>query len=153
MSNLALVGIYTATELDIAPVKLEDGNYYIVVSDRSGNHYTVTAKVSSSDLECNVKESTDKFIKLTCNRRSDQIIRYEIYLNGELVTSTYAAEQTFDKAGQYTIYIQDIYGNVFSEEYIFNRNYPTVTWKYLGEDGRYHVYDPESSDTNGFILT
>ena len=153
VSNLALVGIYTATELDIAPVKLEDGNYYIVVSDRSGNHYTVTAKVSSSDLECNVKESTDKFIKLTCNRRSDQIIRYEIYLNGELVTSTYAAEQTFDKAGQYTIYIQDIYGNVFSEEYIFNRNYPTVTWKYLGEDGRYHVYDPESSDTNGFILS
>lgn len=153
VSSLSLVGIYTANDLDQAPIKMDDGNYYIVVSDRSGNHYTVTAKVSSTVLECKIKETTDKFIKLTCNRKSDQILRYEVYLNGELVTSTYAAEQTFDKAGLYTIYIQDIYGNVFSEERLFNRNYPTVTWKYLGADGKYYVYDPNDSNTNGFIMT
>jgi hypothetical protein len=134
-------------------VKLDDGNYYIVISDRSGNHYTVTAKVSSTGLECNIKESTDKYIRLTCNRRDDQILRYEIYLNGTLVTSTYAPEQTFDKAGLYTIYVQDIYGNEFSQEYIFNRNYPTVTWKYLGSDGKYHEYDPNGTSANGFVLT
>jgi hypothetical protein len=153
VSNLSLVGIYTAGDLALSPIKLEDGNYYIVVSDRSGNHYTVTAKISSSDLECQIKETPDKFIKLTCNRRGDQILRYEVYLNGELITSTYEAEQTFDKAGFYTVYIQDIYGNEFSKEYLFNRNYPTVTWRYYGADQKYHVYDPKDTNTNGFILT
>ena len=153
VSNLSLVSVYTADELDGSPIKLDDGNYYIVISDRSGNHYTVTAKVSSTGLECNIKESTDKYIRLTCNRRDDQILRYEIYLNGTLVTSTYAPEQTFDKAGLYTIYVQDIYGNEFSQEYIFNRNYPTVTWKYLGSDGKYHEYDPNGTSANGFVLT
>ena len=152
-SSLSLVGVYTAADLALAPVKLADGNYYIVVSDRSGNHYTVTAKVSSTSLECDIKESVDKYIKLTCNRRSDQIYRYEVYLNGELLTSTYAEEQTFTKAGAYTIYIQDIYGNEFSEEYLFERNYPTVTWKYYGPDGKYHTYDQEDTNTQGFVLT
>lgn len=153
VSTLALVGVYTAEELDHAPVQLEDGNYYLVVSDRSGNHYTVTAKVSSSGLDCIIKENKDKFIKLTCNRKPDQILRYEVYLNGDLLTSTFAAEQTFDKAGIYNIYVQDIYGNVYTEEYIFNRNYPTVTWKYLGTDGKYHTYNPDTSSINGFVLT
>ena len=153
VSNLSLVGIYTANELDLAPIKLDDGNYYIVVADRSGNHYTVTAKVSSTDLECTLKEYTDKFIKLTCNRRNDQILRYEVYLNGELVTSTYAPEQTFEKAGLYTVYIKDIYGNEYSKEHLFNRNYPTVTWKYRGTDGKYHAYDPTDKNANGFVLT
>ncbi len=153
VSNLSLVGIYTAQELENAPVKLDDGNYYIIVADRSGNCYTVTAKVSSSDLECTVKESNDKFIRLTCNRRVDQILRYEVYLNGELVTSTYSPDQTFDKAGIYNIYVQDIYGNEFSDEYVFSRNYPTVTWRYLSSDGRYHLYDPKAENNEGFVMT
>ena len=147
------MGIYTVNDLAYVPVKLEDGNYYIAVSDRSGNCYTVTAKVNSTPLECNLRESTDRFIKLTCNRKSTQIQRYEVYLNGELVTSTYSAEQTFDKAGLYTIYIQDIYGNEFFKQHLFHRNYPTVTWKYLGTDGRYHAYDPNDASANGFVLT
>ena len=153
VANLALVGIYTASELDLAPIQLEDGNYYIVVADRSGNHYTVTAKVSMTDLECTLKEYTDRYIRLTCNRRNDQILRYEVKLNGELVTSTYVAEQTFDKAGLYTVYIQDIYGNEYVAEHLFSRNYPTVTWKYLGTDGKYHAYDPKDTNANGFVLT
>ena len=152
VANLELIRVYTAEELDLAPAELDDGNYYIVVSDRSGNHYTVTAKVSSTGLDCMIKETPDKFIKLTCNRKNDQILRYEIYLNGSLVTSTYAAEATFEKAGLYTIYVQDIYGNVFSEEYMFSRNYPSVTWKYLGTDGKYHVYDPDKAEGSGFVM-
>ena len=153
VANLDFVGVYTAEELELAPVSLEDGNYYIVVSDRSGNHYTVNAKISSSDLQCEIREYPDKFIKLTCNRKSDQILRYEVYLNGVLVTSTYAIEQTFEQAGLYTIYVQDIYGNEFSEEFLFSRNYPTVTWKYLGSDGKYHAYDEKSPSTDGFVMT
>lgn len=153
VSNLSLVGIYSAQMLDSESVKLEDGNYYIVVSDRSGNHYTITAKVSGTPLECQIKETEDKFIRLTCNRRGDQILRYEVYLNGELITSTYAAEATFDRAGLYTINIQDIYGNIFAQEYQFERNYPTVNWKYLGDDGKYHTYDPDATDTEGFVMS
>lgn len=153
VSNLALVGVYTANDLESSHVKLEDGNYYIVISDRSGNHYTVTARVSSTELECIIKESEDKHIKLTCNRRKDQILRYEVYLNGELVTSTYEPDQTFTEAGSYRIYIQDIFGNEFlKEEYIFERNYPDVTWKYVGSDGRFHTYDPEAEKIDGFVM-
>ena len=153
VSTLSLVGIYTANDLQLANIKLEDGNYYLVVSDRSGNHYIITAKISSTILECNIKETADRFIRLTCNRKDDQILRYEIYLNGVLVTSKYEADQTFDKAGLYTIYVQDIYGNEFREDYLFERNYPTVTWKYLGADNKYHTYDPKDTNTNGFVLT
>ena len=152
-SSLTLESIYTAYDLEQSSIKLEDGNYYLVVADRSGNHYTVTAKVSSSDLSCELKQSQDRFIRLTCNRKGDQIVRYEIYLNGELLTSTYSPEQTFDKAGLYSIYIQDIYGNVFAKEYLFHRNYPTVTWKYFGSDGKYHTYDSMDTGANGFAMT
>ena len=152
-TNLSLVDVYMAADLSGEPVKLEDGNYYIVVADRSGNHYTVTAKVSSTELECNIKESEDRYIRLTCNRKPDQIRTYEVYLFGELVTSTYSADQTFERAGLYTIYIQDIYGNEYSKEWLFERNYPTVTWKYYGEDGKYHTYDSKDSGANGFMMT
>ena len=157
VSNSSLVGVYTAAELDLSPVKLADGNYYIIVSDRSGNHYTITAKVSSTPLECNIKTVEDRYIKITCNRRKDQILRYEVYLNGVLLSSTYSEEQSFTKAGLYDIYIQDIYGNEFirnDEELI--RNYPTVTWKYYGADGKYHIYDPKNKEVanqSGFVLT
>ena len=154
VSNLSLVGVYTAQDLDEAPLKLDDGNYYIVVSDRSGNHYTITAKISSSMLDCQIKEYPDKFIKLTCSRRSDQILRYEVYLNGELLTSIYSPDQNFEKAGVYTIYVQDIYGNEFSEEVVFSRSYPVVSWKYLGEDGKYRAYNPENPISGeGFVMT
>ena len=153
VSSLALVGIYKAGDLEHSPVKLDDGNYYVVVADRSGNSYTITAKVSSSGLDCQIRPTPNKFIKLTCNRRSDQILKYEVYLNGDLVTSTYKAEQTFDKTGLYTIHIQDIYGNVYSEEYTFGRDFPTVSWKYLGEDGKYHNYDKDATDAGGFMMT
>ena len=153
ISNLSFVGTYTAEDLDVSPIKLEDGNYYIVVSDRSGNHYTVTARVSSTALECSIKENVNQHVKLTCNRRGDQIQVYEVYLNGKLLTSTYKAEDVFEKAGLYQIYIQDIYGNEFSEEITFVRNYPTVTWKYYGADGKYHTYDPNDQSVTGFVLT
>ena len=153
VKDLFRVGVYTAEELELSPLRLEDGNYYLVISDRSGNHYTITAKISSTNLECVVTEYPDKFIKLTCNRRADQILRYEVYLNGELFTSEYASENPFEDAGIYTIYIQDIYGNEFSEEYVFTRNYPTVNWKYLASDGMFRAYDSESASTDGFVMT
>ena len=150
VSNLALVGVYIASDLALEPVKLEDGNYYVVVSDRSGNHYTLTVKVSSTSFETKITKSDNRYIKITCNRRSDQILRYEVYLDGELLTSTYAEERTFTDAGLYKIYIQDIYGNEYIKEERFERNYPTVTWKYCGSDQKFHVYDENDTSATGF---
>ncbi|MBO7302638.1 MAG: hypothetical protein J6U68_00450, partial [Clostridia bacterium] len=149
-SNFSLVATYTFGDLENTYIRLEDGNYYIVVSDRSGNHYTINAKVSSTPLECEIKETTNKNIKVTCNRNANQILRYEIYLNGELVTSTYSADQSFTDSGEYNIYIQDIYGNIFTRTYTFTRSYPTVTWKYCGADGKFHAYDSKDTNINGF---
>ena len=152
-SDLSQVGVYSASELSESPVKISDGNYYVVVADRSGNHYTIAVKISASSLECKITETKNKYVKLTCNRKNDEILRYEVYLDGALVTSTYVSEQTFDKAGVYTIYIQDIYGNVFSEdEYTFTRNYPEVTWKYVGSDGKTYTYDPKKPGADGFAM-
>ena len=153
VSDLSLVKIYTADELSVSPARISDGNYYIVVADRSGNHFTITAKVNSAPLACDIKESTDRFIKLTCNRRKDQIVRYEVYLDGELLTSTYAEERTFHDTGRYTIHIQDIYGNDFNKTYDFSRSYPEITWKYLAEDGWYYNYDPERTIESGFSMS
>ena len=44
-------------------MKLADGKYYIVVSDRSGNSYTIIADVNVSALECDVKESENNYVK------------------------------------------------------------------------------------------
>ena len=85
-----------------------------MVADRSGNHYTITARVYSVALSCKVTKTEDKSIKLECNRSENQILRYEVYLNGELLTSTYETSATFTKAGRYKFYVQDIYNNVFT---------------------------------------
>ena len=152
-NSLSLVGVYTADELVANPVSLKNGNYQVVVADRSGNHYTVSVKVNDVLLKCEIKEYADSSIKLTCNRSQNEISRYEVYLNGELVTATYAQEKTFKDAGHYTIYIQDIYGGVYTEQYDFERSAPTVSWRYLGEDGKYHNYDPNSTGADGFAMS
>jgi len=161
MSNLALVKVYTVQDLKRGSVKIDDGKYYIVIADRSGNRYTLTADINVSALECEVKESTNSYIKLTCNRSASQIMVYEVYRNGELVTSTYANENTFRESGNYSIYVRDIYGNEYLDEVEFVRNYPKLTWKYYGTDDKYHTYvspeeggvSLEESALNGFVET
>ena len=66
-SSLSLVGIYTAADLALAPIKMADGNYYIVVSDRSGNHYTLTAKVDKARLDPTPGTLTDGQVPKTVN--------------------------------------------------------------------------------------
>lgn len=153
MSTLALVNVYTAQDLKRGSMKIDDGKYYIVVADRSGNSYTITADINITALECDIKESKNSYIKLTCNRIASQIMVYEVYLNGNLVTSTYSSENTFRDSGTYSIYIRDIYGNEYTKEYDFVRNYPELDWKYLGSDGKYHTYDKNETEANGFVMT
>ena len=114
----------------------------------------IDVTINKGDVVCVIGPSgSGKSTFLRCLNLLEKPSDGEIYFNGELITSTYSEEQTFEKAGLYNIYILDIYGNEYIEEYLFERNYPKVTWRYLGSDGKYHTYDPESEELGGFVLT
>ena len=63
------------TDLQKATVDIPDGNYYMVVADRSGNSYTMKLYINSSMLNCEIKEVENVKIKFTCDRQR----RYRIF--------------------------------------------------------------------------
>lgn len=152
-SDDTFLGMYTKNDIATLEYILSNGVYTVIVADRSGNRYRVDVSVSDTPLECKITEVENKYIRLTCNRKDSNIKRYEIYRNGKLETSSYSAEATFRESGLYRIYVEDIYGNIYEEEYQFNRDYPTVTWKYLGADGKYHEYNANDKSIVGFNMT
>ena len=145
VSNFELCGVYAMTDLQKTSIDVPDGDYYMVVSDRSGNSYVMTLHINSSELKCDIKESENIKIRFTCDRKASQIQDFYVKRNGILVSAKYATELDFTESGVYEIYVKDIYGNVFGPEfYDFERVYPEVEWKYRDESGHYVSYDAEN---------
>ena len=152
ISGFELYGVYTLAELQKSSVAVADGDYYMVISDRSGNSYIMTLHVNSSSLKCEIKESENVKIKFTCDRKISQIQEFYVKRNGVLLSGKYAPELEFTESGVYEFYVRDIYGNVFGPEfYEFERVYPEVEWKYKDESGHYVSYD-ENNKTKQFSL-
>lgn len=139
-----LLHIYNMSQLENEYVMIEDGNYHIEVSDRSGNSYTFVLRIDSTGLICSVTEEPNVYIKVDCNRAEEQIASYEVLCNGRLVTSTYSPSAKFTQGGFYEIHIRDIYGNEFSQSITFERELPTVSWKY-NVNGSYVSYHDDAS--------
>ena len=152
-SSKELYAVYWMTDLQKATVDIPDGNYYMVVADRSGNSYTMKLYINSSMLNCDIKEVENVKIKFTCDRKAAQIQDFYVKRNGVLVEGKYSPEMEFTDSGTYEFYVKDIYGNVFGPEvYVFTRVYPEVTWKYLDEETGFYVsYSPDSK-TKQFSL-
>lgn len=152
-SSKELYAVYWMTDLQKATVDIPDGNYYMVVADRSGNSYTMKLYINSSMLNCEIKEVENVKIKFTCDRKVAQIQDFYVKRNGVLVEGKYSPEMEFTDSGTYEFYVKDIYGNVFGPEvYVFTRVYPEVTWKYLDEETEFYVpYSPDSK-TKQFSL-
>lgn len=140
----SLLNVYTMDQLASESVFLEDGNYHIEVSDRSGNSYAFVLRIDSSGLVCSVTEEPNKYIKVDCNRTEEQIASYEVTCNGKLLTSTYSTSAKFTQSGFYEILIRDIYGNEFVRSLMFEREIPIISWKYYS-DGGYVAYDEDST--------
>jgi hypothetical protein len=152
-SSKELYAVYWMTDLQKSTVDIPDGNYYMVVADRSGNSYTMKLYINSSMLNCEIKEVENVKIKFTCDRKASQIQDFYVKRNGVLVEGKYSPEMEFTDSGTYEFYVKDIYGNVFGPEvYVFTRVYPEVTWKYLDEETGFYVsYSPDSK-TKQFSL-
>ena len=147
-----LYGVYSMSDLQKSALDVPDGDYYMIISDRSGNSYVMTLHINSSELKCEIKESENIKIKFICDRKATQIQDFYVKRNGILVSAKYAPELEFTESGVYEIYVKDIYGNVFGPElYEFERIYPSVEWKYRDEAGHYVTYN-DKTDVKQFDL-
>lgn len=152
VANSKLQGVYTISELQSGSVDVSDGNYYMVVSDRSGNSYTMMLHINSTELKCDISENENVKIKFTCNRKDSQIQEFYVKRNGVLVSGKYGQELEFTESGTYEFYVKDIYGNVYGPQiHEFTRVYPEVVWKYRDQTNHFVTYDPQNK-TKYFTL-
>lgn len=135
-----LLYVYRKTDFDEGKrFALEDGKYYLHVSDRSGNDYTFIVQAKSDPLVCTVTPEANTSIKISINRDETEV-RYQVFLDGWLLT-TDIREFKFTQGGRYRFLVEDIYGNVYDETFEFKRDLPTVTWQYKSADGgRFETY-------------
>lgn len=153
MMDSSLYGVYTVNELQKASVTLQDGKYYLIVSDRSGNSYYLSIYVNSSNMNCDVEETENVKIKFTCDRDSSQIQAFYVKRNGVRIEDVqYANSIAFTESGTYEFYVEDIYGNSFGPYvYEFTRDYPELIWSYLDVGGYFTKYD-ETKESGCFKL-
>jgi len=154
-NNMKLLYTYFYEYLQTNFVNLETGEYYIVVSDRSGNSYNFNVYVNDSELEVTATIVDNDYVQVSINRNPNQIYLYEVYLNNNpqpldktWENSTNLKEiysKKYRQSGNYRIVVRDIYG--FSVEIggdsscNYERDLPKITWSYLGDDGNYHRYE------------
>ena len=141
-----LLCTYLRSDLIENAYVLTDGDYHIAVYDRCGNNYSFILRINSKSFVCDVVETKDEYITVTCNREENQILTYQVYLNGDLISSTYSQKQRFTQSGSYKVYICDIYNNEYTKEIDFSRSYPALTWQYYDADfGDYVTYSETST--------
>ena len=139
-------------------VHLEDEHYTMYIYDRSGNYYIINLRIDSSELECELTEVPNEYLKITTNRDETQIKTFEVYCNNQLLTTTYSSSLKLTKSGTYYIKVVDWYGNEENFEYSFSYDLPTVTWRYE-IDGETYVYTGDNEEmtiqelgTNNFFI-
>ncbi len=142
-------------------VTLESSNYYVEIGDRSGNRFSFPVILSDSKLETEIKENDTgtSFSVRVLNRTVEEIYRYEVHFNGENLEvdkdKLLEKGDIFKTAGVYSIFIQDIYGNSHTEDYIFNYKVPEVFWYSQNSSGEYVRYtgsEEPSTEPAGMTL-
>ena len=126
-------------------IQLEDEHYTMHVYDRSGNNYVIYFRIDSSELECEVIEAANEYIKINTNRDESQIKTFEVYCNNQLITNTYSSSLKLNKSGTYVIKVVDWYGNEKIIDYSFSFDIPSVTWRYE-IDGQTYVYTGDNDE-------
>ena len=142
----------TMDDLNRTGYSLETGIYKIYACDRLGNMVVQTIKINTEDIEV-TDEVSQAGLTIRSNRVPADIMSgtFKVWRDNMLLTDvTYAQEMTFSKSGLYRMEFEDVYGNVFSNTYSFDRGLPTVS--FLREkregSGTYEEIIVNSEDTN-----
>ncbi len=136
-----LQNVYYANE--IAGVVLNE-NHYVRVGDRSGNVYDFAVLMSTEELIVTITESSlGNGVIVNCpNRNENEIYRYEVYCNNELISTEFPGKpKLYTQSGTYLVNVQDIYGFSASPQYTFNRSAPEVTWYYMNSSENFSVFN------------
>jgi len=114
---------------DKLPCLTLGGEYFLTVYDRLGNGYSFTVYIVGNPATITIQNNLDDTafdIDITLEQNFDTLIFLEISRNGEILTgvSTNKLNYMFDRAGYYTIKLQDNFGRMITKEYRFNKALP-----------------------------
>ncbi|MBP5611106.1 MAG: hypothetical protein J6X72_07225, partial [Clostridia bacterium] len=87
--NGVLVGVYRAEDIPGIGIEIGEGQYYLEVSDRSGNVYKVSLSLNSTPMEVKVVSEENRYVRINCNRDASEVKLFEIYLDNKLIESNY----------------------------------------------------------------
>ena len=138
--NGVLMNVYRSEDIPTSGIEIGEGQYYIEISDRSGNMYKVSVSLNSTPLAVKVTPEENRYIRINCNRDATEIKLFEIYLDNKLIESNYSSQVTYYQSGIYSIRIEDWFGNTFYYDYELKRELPKVSWFYQ-EGDNYIAYD------------
>jgi len=163
LDSLAFVGVYSYKNKELLNtyyfkdlvnnnISLANGEYILLVSDRSGNSYKFTVFINDTDMITKIEVVNNSYVLVSCNREVSQIYRYEVYLNNNPIpidTEYTGTTKKYKDGGMYRIYIEDIYGFVREENgsgggLVFERELPnlnSVIISYLNNDSGYTKYE------------
>lgn len=129
-NNLAQYSVYYKTDLSSQMVELTSGKYLIEVGDRFGNNYQFTIQLNNEAIDFNVQIYDNEYIKVLTSLSIEDVYSFEVYLNGDRLDTSFAQEMYFKDSGLYRFYLEDIYGNIYEEEYELKHVTPEVNWFY-----------------------
>ncbi len=138
--NGVLQNVYRKEDIPASGIEIGEGQYYLEISDRSGNVFKVSVSLNSTPMVVKVTSEENRYVRVNCNRDTSEIKTFEIYLDNKLIESNYSAQVTYYQSGIYSIRIEDWFGNTFYYEYELKRELPKLSWFYT-EGDNYIAYD------------
>ncbi len=145
---------------ELSGVSLSTGKYIIEVYDRSGNSYSFSVRVSTDSVKdyCSFTNEKNKNVTFICKYNTDDIYRFEIYLDNVLQTG-YSKDKLdangkikLTEGGEYRFYVEDIFGNSYEGTTTLVREIPQVTW-YYEQNNQFVKYDQNDTAQLGMSIT
>ena len=135
-----LLAFMTAKELkEMGGYTLTSDTVIVYIYDRLGNFASVTIRANESDLYAQGTIKDDEALVITVNRKADEIAigGFKLYKDNVLVEMDFASTITLYESGSYTIELADIYGNTYSQTFVFQRPLPVVEFQSKDDKGDY----------------
>ncbi len=123
------------------------GTYTMYIYDRLGNRTDISIRVNNTPL---IKDEPTEIINTSIsfyvNRTVDELRNFAIYRTGESTPvdtiDTYQPTKTYYKSGEYSMVVEDIYGNSVTKAITFRRDPPQLTFYYKNNAGTYTQITP-----------
>jgi hypothetical protein len=135
-----IIAFMTASELKaMGGYTLTDDTVIVYVYDRLGNFASVTIRANESNLYAEGTVKDNEALVININRNEDEIAigGFKLYKDNVLMELAYAPTITLYESATYTIELADIYGNTYSQSFVFQRPLPTVEFQCKDDKGDY----------------